>query len=96
VGESCIWKEEFEDNKGVVRIYKSKTDIKHNGQMKTDKKTNNDLQNTTQKPRKAWRYQMGKQNPSIEDQGQNIQWPKEIEQTMMEKSQRRRSKVFRY
>jgi hypothetical protein len=34
VGESCIWKEEFEDNKGVVRIRKSKKDRQHNGQEK--------------------------------------------------------------
>ena len=34
MGESCIWKEEFEDNKGVVRIRKSKKDRQHNGQEK--------------------------------------------------------------
>ena len=33
----------------VVRIRKSKEDRKHNGQNKKDKRTNNDLQNTTQK-----------------------------------------------
>ena len=40
--------EEFEDTKGVIRIRKSKKDRQHNGQ-KRDKRTNNDLQNTTQK-----------------------------------------------
>ena len=41
--------EEFEDNKGVIRIRISKNDRQHNGQKKKDKRTNNDLQNTTQK-----------------------------------------------
>jgi hypothetical protein len=36
--------EEFEDTKRVIRIRKSKN-RQHNGQKKTDKKTNNDLQN---------------------------------------------------
>jgi hypothetical protein len=35
--------------KGVIRIRKSQKDRQRNGQMKTDKGTNNDLQNTTQK-----------------------------------------------
>ena len=35
----------FEDTKGVIRIRKSKKNRQHNGQMKKDKKTNNDLQN---------------------------------------------------
>ena len=39
--------EEFEDTKGVVRIRKS--DRRHNGQKKRNKRTNNDLQNITQK-----------------------------------------------
>jgi hypothetical protein len=34
----------FEDTKGVIRIRKSK-DRQHNGEMKKDKRTNNDLQN---------------------------------------------------
>jgi len=37
-------KEEFEDTKGVIRICKSQKDRQHNGQMKKDKMTNNDLQ----------------------------------------------------
>ena len=37
------YEEEFEDNKKVIRIRKSK-ERQHNGQMKQDK-TNNDLQN---------------------------------------------------
>ena len=40
--------EEFEDTKGVIKIRKSK-DRQHNGQLKKEKKTNNDLQNITQK-----------------------------------------------
>jgi len=42
-------KEEFEDTKGAIRIHKSKKDRQHNGQMNKDKRTNNVLQNTTQK-----------------------------------------------
>ena len=42
--------EEFEDTKGVIRIRKSK-DRQHNGQKKRDRRTNNDLQNTTHKPK---------------------------------------------
>jgi hypothetical protein len=38
----------LEDTKGAIRSYKSK-DRQYNGQMKKDKWTNNDLQNTTQK-----------------------------------------------
>jgi len=36
--------EEFEDTKGVIRTRKSKKNRQHNGQKKTDKRTNNDLQ----------------------------------------------------
>jgi hypothetical protein len=39
------FKEEFEDTKGVIKIHKSKKDRQHNGQLKKDKRTNNDLQN---------------------------------------------------
>jgi hypothetical protein len=39
--------EEFKDTKGVIRIRKSKKDRQHNDQKKKDKRTNNDLQNTT-------------------------------------------------
>ena len=42
-------KEEFESVKGVIRICKSKKDRQHNCQKKKDKRTNNDIQNTTQK-----------------------------------------------
>jgi len=41
--------EEFEDTKGVIRIRKSKKARQHHGQAKKDKRTNNDLQSTTQK-----------------------------------------------
>jgi hypothetical protein len=41
-----LWK--VEDTKEVFRSRKSK-DRQHNGQKKKDKKTNNDLQNITQK-----------------------------------------------
>jgi hypothetical protein len=44
-----LYQEEFEDTKGVIRIRKSKKDRQHNGQKKKDKRTNNDLQNITQK-----------------------------------------------
>jgi hypothetical protein len=49
-GRSCAYLRisEFEDIKGVIRIRKSK-DRKHNGQKKKDKRTNNDLQDITQK-----------------------------------------------
>jgi hypothetical protein len=42
-----IW-EKFEDTKGVIRSHKSK-DRQHNGQKKKNQRTNNDLQNITQK-----------------------------------------------
>ena len=38
-------KEEFEDTKGIIRICKSQKDRQHNGHMKKNKRTNNDLQN---------------------------------------------------
>ena len=41
--------EKFEDIKGVIRIRKSMKDRQQNGQKKKDKRTNNDLQNTTHK-----------------------------------------------
>ena len=41
-----MMKEEFEDTKGVIRIYISKKNKQHNGQQKNYKRTNNDLQNT--------------------------------------------------
>jgi hypothetical protein len=37
--------EEFEDNKGVIRIGISKRNRQHDGQKKKYKRTNNDLQN---------------------------------------------------
>jgi hypothetical protein len=40
-----IFKNSFEDTKGVIRIRKSK-DRQHNGQKKKDKRTNKDLQTT--------------------------------------------------
>jgi len=44
-----VFKEKFEDTKGVVRSRKSKKDRQYNGQKKKKKKTNNDPQNITQK-----------------------------------------------
>jgi len=41
--------QEFEDTKGVIRTRNSKKDRLCNGQKKIDKRTNNDLQNITQK-----------------------------------------------
>ena len=38
-------KEEFEDTKGIIRICKSQKDRQHNGHMKKNKRTNNNLQN---------------------------------------------------
>ena len=38
-----------EDTKGVIGSRKSKKCRQHNGQKKKDKRTNNGLQNTTQK-----------------------------------------------
>ena len=37
--------EEFEDNKGVIRLRISKKNRQHNGQKKKVQRTNNDLQN---------------------------------------------------
>ena len=41
--------QKFKDAKGVIRSRKSKKYRQHNGQKNYDKRTNNDLQNTTQK-----------------------------------------------
>ena len=41
------FQEEFEDTKGVIRIRKSKRNRQHNDQERKDKRTDNDLQNTT-------------------------------------------------
>jgi hypothetical protein len=38
-----------DDTKGVIRSCKSKNDRPYNGNKKKDKRTNNNLQNTTQK-----------------------------------------------
>ena len=43
--------EKLEDIKEVIRNRKSKKDRKLNGQKNKDKRTSNDLQNTTQKTR---------------------------------------------
>jgi len=40
-----LQEEEFEDTKGVIIIRKSKKNRQHNGQMRQDRRTNNDLQN---------------------------------------------------
>jgi hypothetical protein len=40
-----LYKEEFEDTKGVISIRISKKNRQHNGQQKKYKRTNNDLQN---------------------------------------------------
>jgi hypothetical protein len=40
-----VYKEEFEDTKGVIRICISKKNRQYNGQKKKCKKINNDLQN---------------------------------------------------
>jgi hypothetical protein len=46
-------RERFEDTKGAIRNRISEKDSQYNGQKKKDKKTNNDLQNITQKT-KDW------------------------------------------
>jgi hypothetical protein len=48
--------EEFEDTKGVIRIHKSKNDKKQNGQNKSDKRKNNDLQYITHKTKENKKY----------------------------------------
>ena len=40
---------EFDDINGVMRIHTSKKDRQHNSQKKSDKRTNNDIQNITHK-----------------------------------------------
>jgi len=45
--------EEFEDTKGVIRNCKSMKNRQHSGHKKTDKRTNNHLQNITYKT-KDW------------------------------------------
>jgi hypothetical protein len=49
LSKNHILQEEFEDVKEVIRIRVSKKNRQHNGQKKKYKRTNNDLQNTTQK-----------------------------------------------
>ena len=76
-------KEEFEDTKGIVRIFISKTNRQHNGQktsLKTPKGQPESLyrrgtDNTMTKGR-DWRHQRGSQNLYIEDE-QTTQWSKE-------------------
>jgi hypothetical protein len=41
--------EKFKDTKGLIISRKSKKDGQYNDQKKKDKRTNNDLQNTTHK-----------------------------------------------
>jgi hypothetical protein len=48
-GKTKKGQEEFEDTKEVIRFRKSKKNRQHNDQKKTEKRTNNDLQNITQK-----------------------------------------------
>jgi hypothetical protein len=45
LGRILVFYEEFEDNKGVIRIHISKKNRHNNGQRKNYKWTNNDLQN---------------------------------------------------
>ena len=40
-----VKREEFVNNKRVIRIRISKRNRQHNGQKKKDKRTNNDIQN---------------------------------------------------
>ena len=46
---STLIQEEIEDTKEVIRIVYRKKNRQHNGKKKKHKRTNNDLQNTTQK-----------------------------------------------
>ena len=49
VGRFCLlYEEKCQDTKGIIRSRTSK-DRQCNGQKNMDKRTNNDLQNTTQK-----------------------------------------------
>jgi hypothetical protein len=45
----------FEDIKGMIRSCKSQNDRQDNDQKKKDERTNNDLQNTTQKTKELAR-----------------------------------------
>jgi hypothetical protein len=45
--------------KGVMRICKSKKDRQHNCQQKKDKRTNNDIQNITQRTKDRAPYTPG-------------------------------------
>jgi len=47
-----VLKEKFEDIKGVIRSCKSK-DRQYNVKKKKNKRTNNDLQNTTKKTKRS-------------------------------------------
>ena len=48
-GSGTIYKEEFEDTKGAIRIRISKKNRQQNGQKIKDKMTNNDIQNIIHK-----------------------------------------------
>jgi hypothetical protein len=48
IEDTHLRKEELDDTKGVIRFRTTMKDIQHNEQQKTYKRTNNDLQNTTQ------------------------------------------------
>jgi hypothetical protein len=48
IEEKHIRRKELDDTKGVIRFRTSMKDIQHNEQQNTYKRTNNDLQNTTQ------------------------------------------------
>ena len=50
-----MYSEEFEDTKVVIKMCKLKKDRQHNDQKKKDKRTNNDLQNITNKAKHQWK-----------------------------------------
>ena len=70
--------EEFKDTIEAIKIWKWKMDRQQNPQKTKYKRTNNDLQHTTQKTkdRVSFDFLKSNQNPYI-DEVQTTQWPKE-------------------
>ena len=81
VGESycCVYdiflfcthvQEDFEDTKGVIKIHKSQMYRQHKDYKEKDKRTNNDVQNTTQKTKdRAGRITQNRWHKTKQKQG---------------------------
>jgi hypothetical protein len=92
VGESycCVYdiflfcthvQEDFEDTKGVIKIHKSQMYRQHKDYKEKDKRTNNDVQNTTQKTKDRAaritqnRWHITKQKQKKKNIHEHLGWP---------------------